>query len=257
MSDWPRYRRELRDRWLALRLALTGRQHQYGEIVALRRFIAHFGVDCILDVGANAGQYATMLRKDVGYRGPILSFEPNPSVFARLEQAARGDLHWHVYNLALSDTDGQIPFYITAADQFSSIQRPGSGLEPIFASRNRVTSTAHVPCSRLDTLLPELGEAQGARAILLKMDTQGHDAAVVAGAEETLRQMVGVQSELTIRPLYEGATDWMAMMTLLAGAGFLPNAVFANNKGHFPLLVEMDGLFVRADLAGDGNIPIV
>lgn len=257
MSDWPRYRRELRDRWLGMRLSIAGRQHQYGEIVALRRFITHFEVDCILDVGANAGQYATMLRKDVGFRGPILSFEPNPTVFAKLERAAKGDLHWHVYNLALSELDGQIPFYITAADQFSSAQRPGSGLEPIFANRNRVTSTVHVPCARLDTLLPELGEAQGARSMLLKMDTQGHDAAVVAGAGKVLAQMVGVQSELAVRPLYDGATDWIAMMKLLTDAGFLPNAVFANNKGHFPMLVEMDGLFVRADLAGDGNIPIV
>jgi len=252
-----RYRRELRDRWLAVRLGLAGRQHQYGEIVALRRFIAHFGVDCILDVGANAGQYATMLRRDVGFRGAILSFEPNPHIFAKLETAARGDLHWHVYNLALSDADGEIPFFITAADQFSSIQRPGANLEPIFASRNKVTSTIHVPCARLDTMLPTLGEVQGAKAMLLKMDTQGHDASVVAGAGEALKQMVGVQSELSIRPLYDGATDWQAMIALLGRTGFAPSAIFANNKGHFPLLVEMDGLFVRADLAADGNVPIV
>ncbi len=257
MSQFARYRRELRDRWLAVRLGFAGRQHQYGEIVALRRFIAHFGVDCIIDVGANAGQYAAMLRKDIGFRGAILSFEPNPSVFPKLEMAARGDLHWHVYNLALSDSDGQVEFNIMAADQFSSIQRPGANLEPIFASRNKVTRTVHVPCARLESLLPELGEAQGARAILLKMDTQGHDAAVVAGAGKVLGQMAGVQTEMAVRPLYDGATDWQAMTTLLGDAGFVPNAVFANNKGHFPLLVEMDGLFVRADLAADGNVPIV
>jgi len=255
--SFARYRRELRDRWLAVRLGLFGRQHQYGEIVALRRFIAHFGVDCIIDVGANAGQYATMLRKDVGFRGAILSFEPNPSVFGKLEIAARGDVHWHVYNLALSDADGQVEFNIMAADQFSSIQRPGDNLEPIFASRNKVTHTVHVPCARLETLLPDLGEAQGARAILLKIDTQGHDAAVVAGAGKLLGQMTAVQTEMAVRPLYDGATDWRDMTLLLEQAGFVPNAVFANNKGHFPLLVEMDGLFVRADLAADGNVPIV
>ncbi len=60
-----------------------------------------------------------------------------------------------------------------------------------------------------------------------------------------------------MRPLYEGATDWRTMIATLEEAGFVPNALFANNKGHFPLLVEMDGLFVRADLAADGNVPIV
>ncbi|HEY1124157.1 MAG TPA: FkbM family methyltransferase [Sphingobium sp.] len=252
-----RYRRELRDRWLAVRLGLLGRQHQYGEIVALRRFINHFGIDCVIDVGANAGQYARQLRKDVGFRGAILSFEANPDVFTKLEQAARGDRYWHVHNLALSDADGQVEFNIMAADQFSSIQRPGANLEPIFASRNKVARTVHIPCARLETLLPQLAETRGARAILLKMDTQGHDAAVVAGAGAALSRMVGVQSELAVRPLYEGSTDWKAMIATLEAAGFVPNAFFANNKGHFPLLVEMDGLFVRADLAADGNIPVI
>lgn len=257
MSRVARYRRELRDRWLAVRLGLAGRQHQYGEIVALRRLIAHFGIDCVLDVGANAGQYATMLRRDVGFAGTIVSFEPNPDVFAVLADRARSDPRWHVHHLALTDRDGEARFNIMAADQFSSLNAPGEGLEPIFAERNRVARSVTVPCRRLDGLLPALEGARDARAILLKMDTQGHDAAVVAGAGDALRSMTAVQTELAVRPLYDGATDYRAMIGLLAEAGFVPNAMFANNKGHFPLLVELDGLFVRADLARDGNVPLL
>lgn len=257
MSQFARYRRELRDRWLAVRLGFAGRQHQYGEIVALRRLIGHFGIDCILDVGANAGQYASMLRNDVGFRGDIISFEPNPDVFARLADIARGDSRWHVHNVALSDQDGEASFHIMAADQFSSLNRPGEGLEPIFAERNRVEKSVQVRCARLETMFPELGPAASASAILLKMDTQGHDAGVVRGAGSVLRHMVGVQTELSIRPIYAGATDYRDMINLLTEAGFVPNAMFANNKGHFPLLVELDGLFVRADLTRDGNVPIV
>lgn len=257
MSQIARFRRELRDRWLALRLSLFGRQHQYGEIVALRRFITHFGVDCVIDVGANAGQYATMLRKDVGFRGTILSFEPNPTVCTALERIAARDSKWHVYNIALSDRDGEAEFNIMVASQFSSLNAPGAGLEPIFAQRNKVARTVHVPCARLDSLFEELEPAKSAHAILLKMDTQGHDAQVCSGASRVLPDMVGVQTELSIRPLYAGATDYRAMIGLLGQAGFVPNAIFANNKGHFPLLVEMDGLFVRSDLAEDGNVPII
>jgi FkbM family methyltransferase len=257
MSEFARYRRELRDRWLALRLALAGRQHQYGEIVALRRFIAHFGIDCVIDVGANAGQYAQLLRRDIGFKGTILSFEPNPDICAALDRKAASDSNWHVYNIALSDRDGEAEFNIMAADQFSSLNAPSEGLEPIFAQRNRVARTVHVPCARLDTLLPELEPAQTAGAILLKMDTQGHDAQVCSGASRMLGQMVGVQTELAVRPLYADVTDYRAMIGLLGEAGFVPNAMFANNKGHFPLLIELDGLFVRADLAQGGNVPIV
>jgi len=257
MSQIARYRRELRDRWLATRLGIAGRQHQYGEIVALRRFIAHFGIDCVIDVGANAGQYATMLRRDVGFRGAIVSFEPNPQVHAQLAQAARSDGAWFTHNLALTDSDGEAQFNIMAADQFSSLNKPDEALEPIFAERNRVERSVTVICRRLDGLLPELEGARNARAILLKMDTQGHDAAVCRGAGAVLGRMTGIQTELAVRPLYAGATDYRAMIALLAEAGFMPNAMFANNKGHFPLLVELDGLFVRADLAEGGNVPLV
>lgn len=253
----PRHRRELRDRWLALRLAVAGRQHQYGEIVALRRFIAHFGIDCVVDVGANAGQYAAQLRKDVGFAGRIVSFEPNPAAFARLADAAKSDRDWEVHNIALSDQDGTASFNIMAADQFSSLNEPSAGLEPIFAERNRVEKCVTVTCRRLDGLLGELDALRGARTVLLKLDTQGHDAQVCAGAGAALMRFAGVQTELAVRPLYSGSVDYGQMIAALAEFGFVPNAFFANNKGHFPLLVEMDGLFVRRDLAGDGNIPIL
>ncbi|MCW2388408.1 FkbM family methyltransferase [Sphingobium sp. B11D3B] len=257
MIDLRRYRRELRDRWLAVRLGLVGRQHQYGEIVSLRRLIAHFGIDCVIDVGANAGQYATMLRKDVGFRGTILSFEPHPEVCAKLVEIAGKDAQWHVHNIALSDRDGEATFHLMAADQFSSLNAPQDGLEQIFAERNKVTRTVHVPCARLDTLLPDLEPARDAKAILLKMDTQGHDAQVWSGASAVAARITAAQTELSVRPLYDGATDYRTMIALLERGGFVPNAVFANNKGHFPLLVEMDGLFIRADLAREGNVPIV
>lgn len=245
MSRLARYRRELGLRWLAVRLALTGRQHQYPEILALRRFIRHFGVDCVIDVGANAGQYATMLRRDVGFAGTILSFEPNPTVFAALERRAAGDPRWHCHNVALSDRDETMPFHIMAADQFSSLNAPAEGQDAIFEDRNRVARTVDVDCRRLDGLWPELAARHGVRVPLLKMDTQGHDRAVCGGAGEALGLMAGVQTELAVRPIYAGATGYGEMIALLGQAGFSPSAIFANNKGHFPLLVEMDGLFVR------------
>jgi len=248
MSQWARYRREIGDRWLATRLALAGRQHQYPEILALRRFIRHFGVDCVIDVGANAGQYATMLRKDVGFAGTILSFEPNPAVFAALERRASGDPRWHCHNIALSDADGTAVFNIMAADQFSSLNAPDATQDAIFQNRNAVTRTVEVATRRLETLWPELAARHGATMPLLKMDTQGHDRSVCAGAGTALALMAGIQTELAVRPIYAGATGYRDMIALMAEAGFAPNAFFANNKGHFPLLVEMDGLFVRDSL---------
>lgn len=243
-----RYRRELSDRARALRLAWAGRVHQYPEIQALRRFVAAFDVDCLFDVGANRGQYATMLRKDVGYRGLILSFEPNPDVFAALRKNAAGDGNWHVFNMALSDFDGMASFNIMAADQFSSLKNPSTTQGAIFAERNKVMRSVEMQCRRIDTLLPELVAAHGFARPFLKLDTQGHDLSVCEGAGEALATMLGVQTELGVRPIYDGGTGYRAMIDWLEARGFLPNAIFANNKGHFPLLVEMDGIFVNRAL---------
>lgn len=243
-----RYRRELGDRWLAARLAVAGRVHQYPEVQALKRFLSAFAVDCLLDVGANRGQYATMARKDAGYRGLILSFEPNPDIFAELERSAAADPHWHAFNMALSDFDGSADFNIMAADQFSSLQPPSGDQDAVFADRNKVTKTVETPCRRIDTLLPELAAGHRFNRPFLKMDTQGHDLSVCEGAGEALAQMAGVQTELGVRPIYAGGAGYRTMIDWLEGRGFVPSAFFANNKGHFPLLVEMDGIFVNRTL---------
>lgn len=245
-----RYLRELADRKLAMRLALAGRVHQYPEIQALKRFLSAFSVDCLFDVGANRGQYATMLRKDAGYKGLILSFEPNPDVFVELQKAAASDRKWHVFNMALSDFDGTASFNIMAADQFSSLKKPSGEQDAIFADRNKVTKTVEMQCRRLDTLLPELVAQHGFARPFLKMDTQGHDLSVCEGAGAVLTDMLGIQTELGVRPIYEGGTGYRTMIDWLGDRGFVPSAFFANNKGHFPLLVEMDGIFVNRTVVG-------
>ncbi len=249
-----RIAQELSRRWLAARLALAGRMHQYPEILALRRFFEAFAIDALIDVGANQGQYALTARRDAGFAGHIFSFEPNPDVFAILARKAAHDPKWHVFNIALSDFDGESEFHIMAAHQFSSLVKPAERLDPIFESRNRVERTVTMQCRRLDGMLDELLKPHGLSRPFLKMDTQGHDRSVCEGAGARFSGMVGVQTELAVRPQYAGASDYRAMIDYLAERGFLPNAIFANNKGHFPLLVEMDGIFLRATLAAEGAV---
>src|SRR5579871_2898133 len=58
-------------------------------------------IDCVLDVGANAGQYGQFLREQVGYRGLIFSFEPVSDTYSQLCTAAKGDPKWKTFCLAL------------------------------------------------------------------------------------------------------------------------------------------------------------
>ena len=80
--------------------------------------------DCVFDVGANTGQCAKMIRKYVGYWGPIISFEPNLDVAMILRENARGKNDWSVEEVALGASAGQATFYVTAANQMSSLPQP-------------------------------------------------------------------------------------------------------------------------------------
>lgn len=151
-------------------------------------------------------------------------------------------------NLALSDFQGTASFNIMAADQFSSLKKPSDRQDAIFAERNKVTRTVEMQCRRIDTLLPELRAEHGFSRPFLKMDTQGHDLSVCEGAGAAIAAMAGVQTELGVRPIYENGTSYQAMIDWLEQRDFIPSAFFANNKGHFPLLVEMDGIFVNRTL---------
>jgi hypothetical protein len=50
------------------------------ELETLSRFLSDFRVDYVVDVAANTGQYGARPRQ-IGYRGLIVSFEPNPAAF--------------------------------------------------------------------------------------------------------------------------------------------------------------------------------
>jgi FkbM family methyltransferase len=150
-----------------------------GEERFLRGFVARWPEALILDVGANTGQFAAVVRAEAP-RAVIHSFEPHPVAFAELAAHAKG-LRITAEHMALGDHDGEIEIFDYADEtgsQHASVYRA-----VIEGVHRRPAAGVMVRCARLDTLARERGIA---RIGLLKIDTEGHELAVLRGARELL-----------------------------------------------------------------------
>src|ERR1700747_2841378 len=72
---------------------IRGKRTAFGRQRALASLLREKGINLVLDVGANGGQFACEIR-EYGYQGRIVSFEPISSVHAQLVERAKGDRNW-------------------------------------------------------------------------------------------------------------------------------------------------------------------
>ncbi len=222
--------------------------HALWEQQHLKRLFAAYGVDCVFDVGANNGQYATMLRHTVGFRGLVISFEPIPEVAASLRITSRRDASWFVEEIAIAEHDGTQSFHVMRDPQFSSLSRPRCDEATMLAERNGIETTTAVRTETLTTAFRRLQAIHGFRRPFLKLDTQGYDLRILQAAALTLPEFIGLQSELAVKRLYEDSVDYREALKAYERLGFTLSAFVPNNAGHFPILVETDCIMVQSRL---------
>ncbi|WP_433966292.1 FkbM family methyltransferase [Tunturiibacter gelidiferens] len=117
-----------------------------------RRLFSLLDLNLILDVGANAGQFATLCRT-IGYRGNILSFEPSSTAYQKLLAAASSDPLWTVAGIALGATTGETEINVSA-DSFCSSILPMLDSHLSAAPRSGYLHKEKVSIRRLDDVLP-------------------------------------------------------------------------------------------------------
>lgn len=128
--------------------------------------------DLFVDVGANIGSYTVLASKVVGAKS--ISFEPVPETFEHLQRnvVANGITETvELHRVALGDVETTVQF-TTAEDTMNHAVAEGEA----------VAECLEVPQRRLDDVLG------GRTPILLKVDVEGFESAVVRGATDTLEQ---------------------------------------------------------------------
>jgi FkbM family methyltransferase len=212
----------------------------------LRHLLLSLDVDCVLDVGANTGQYATELRL-IGYRGLIISFEPSVGCFVQLERAAKADPKWVVVNCALGSHSGEGLLNEMTTSQFNSFYTPSLDETEYHKQYNIVARTTAVKIDTLDKALTELQARHGFRRPFLKMDTQGYDLEVFRGGQKVHNTLVGLQSEVPFKRIYEGAPRWEEAIAEYETAGFELVGLYKVNP-HEIQLIECDCYMLRSGL---------
>lgn len=202
------------------------------------------GVDLVLDVGANTGQFAANLRS-MGFSDRIVSFEPLSAAHAALAAAAKGVPHWTVHpRCAIGDRDGEIEINV-AGNSVSSSILPMTSTHAAAAPGSSYVGHETVPIARLDSIAGSYLE--GARRPFLKIDTQGFEWQVLEGARKTIPQITGILCEMSLVPLYAGQRLWRDVLSWVEGEGF---ALWALQTGFTDPVdgrtLQMDGLFFRA-----------
>jgi FkbM family methyltransferase len=209
--------------------------------------LEHLGVDLVLDVGANIGQFGGDVRA-FGYTGDMVSYEPMREAFTQLEGAAAGDPRWTPVRSAIGAEAGELELHI-AGNSISSSLLPMADRHADIAPLSVYVGAEKVPVERLDAIAAEAVTA--ATAPFLKIDTQGYESLVLDGAEGILDQLVGIELELSLVTLYEGQALMGEMVERMGDAGFglwaLSPGLVDTNAGQ---TLQMDGIFVGAAVPG-------
>lgn len=174
-----------------LRLAYTQRgilKYRSLEESGEAHFIEHVLRDLVpaspilFDVGANCGSYSIALRQSFPSAN-ITAFEPNSEVYPSLvDRLSRSGVE--CVNLGLSDEPGEMELFLRSSNRQTS---HASVYQGVLADLHAYSDVEKISVG-LTTLDQYCQEKEIERIDFLKIDTEGHELAVLRGAKALLEQ---------------------------------------------------------------------
>jgi FkbM family methyltransferase len=148
-------------------------------------------IDLVLDVGANAGDWAKRLF-EMGYNGRVVSFEPLSSAYAELLRKSRSNPQWTVAErCALGDTEGEAEINISGNSESSSML-PMLKAHLDASPHSAYCSHEKVKLCRLDTIAQKY--LKNSLNPFMKIDVQGYEKKVLGGGRRNPSRGKGLAS---------------------------------------------------------------
>lgn len=231
MFDW-RY-------FLQARLRKAGREIVHYPIM---HFLSNYGINLVLDVGANKGQYATELRR-LGYKGRVVSFEPLSSAYHQLVKKAAGDPQWKTAQFALGPKESQMELHIAGNSASSSLLEMLPDFPRITPNLSNVGKET-VSVKRLDTVFSDYYAPED--RTFLKVDAQGYEKRILEGSLGVLHHLIGLQLEMSLVSIYAGESLIEELISFARAHGFdlawLSHGYIHPYTKH---LLQLDGIFIN------------
>ena len=206
-------------------------------------FLLHHKIELLFDVGANFGQYA-MHARDNGYKGKIVSFEPLPDAYEKILKNSENDPLWTVHKrCALGANIGEIEINISQNSQSSSILSMNN-IHSIAAPESIYIGKVKTDIITLDSIFDSYRKNK--ERTFLKIDVQGFESKVLKGLTLNLKNVFGVEIEMSVVPLYDNQELYNYFFSFFEQNGFaLWSLVPIFRKDDTGELLQFDAVFVR------------
>jgi len=169
----------------------------------------------VIDIGANVGQWSSALL-EITSPERLEIFEPNPQAHALLMTRIAGRPAARVHQLALGSEPGTLTLNVTATSTFASLLSPLESVRKYYGAHNmEVAERVAVRVETLDNVVRDMQ-----RIDLIKLDVQGFERQVIAGAGQTLGRARALLVEANFVPHYETEDTFSTITELLKEHGF-------------------------------------
>lgn len=196
-------------------------------------------IDGILDVGANAGQFAIDMRRN-RYRDRIYSFEPLVETFAILSEHVSKDERWEAFNFALGEIEDFRKINVSGNSGLSSSLLNMDAFHVENFPDSSYVSCEPVYMSTVDRQVETLN--LDPKTSMLKMDVQGYEMNVLQGANQTLKDFRYCYLEVSLVRLYEGESTFYEILNYLNQSNHELVDVFRGTTARDGSLLQVDVL---------------